>query len=538
MALTASSRSGSGFGSPDRRRVRPTLHVAGLSLLLLVPGLGLSLLIEWGSSESDNEIALLLPMVLCGLLGGLAWKTTTIGVGLTPASVFSAVVSSWIACSLMGTLPYLLGDMFAWAQFDSALFESISGFSTTGSTVLEAIEGNGRGVLMWRQLTQWYGGMGIIVLAVTVLPSIGVSGLSLMSAEAPGPESDRLVPRVSETARRLWVVYGGLTALITVLLWVLPRVLQGASSSGVKPNLYDAFAHALTTAATGGFSTYDRSVGYFDSLVVELVIVVMLVVCAMNFALHYRALREPSVYMRASEPKLYLIILVICTALITLFVWGSAIDAPTGSVDTSFGNSLRHATFNVVAVSTTGGFGSAQGSDTLGNFVLWGPAAQMVLLALMGLGGSVGSTAGGIKVHRLQIAISHMIRQIKKIRHPQSITPVRVGRDIVSDQIMRRVFAFLSAMFMLFIFGTILLAAFGTPLNEAATGIISALSTVGPALGEAGPTANFTFYTRPGRMVIAAFMIIGRLEIFAVLLMFSGVLRNVRRRRHEQGWRR
>ena len=258
-----------------------TLNVIGLSLLFLSPGLFLAGCIEWGYSDSHNESALFLTGLIAAVLGfGLRAITSIADDSMErPKAVFSVVSWSWIGCVLIGMLPYLFAGVFPWSRVDSALFEAISGFTTTGSTVLSDIESNGRGILFWRQLTQWYGGMGIIVLAVTVLPSLGVGGLQLMAAESPGHKSDKLRARAIDTAKSLWAVYFGVTIVVSLLLWATPSA-----------NLYDAVAHGLSTAAIGGFSTYNESIGSFDSYLVELIIVLGMFTGAMNYNLQYKFL--------------------------------------------------------------------------------------------------------------------------------------------------------------------------------------------------------------------------------------------------------
>lgn len=511
------------FESGTHRPEAPIAHVVGLSLLFLVPGLLFAFFIEWGSSSSHDEWSLLLPAAVCVVLGGALAMGTWVGRNISPAQVFSAVAFSWLASSLIGALPYVMGSMFPWDQFDDAIFESVSGFSTSGSTVLPLIEhpSNGSGILMWRQLTQWYGGMGMVVLAVTVLPFLGVGGLALMSAEAPGPTSERLMPRVSETARLLWGIYAGGTVLIAAILFAIPG-----------PGLYDSVAHALATASTGGFSPRDASIGHFDSVLVEAVIIVALVWFAVNFTLHHVALRgEPRAYLKDSNTRVFVSMLAIATVLVTLLNWGSDVVGPSGEhLDTSFGPSLRTAVFNVASLGTSTGFGNAQGGDSMGNFVLWAAAPQIVLLFLMAVGGNTGSTAGGCKVFRMQVGIGHLIRQMRRLRHPNGIIPVKQGRNVVADEIVSRVLGFLALFFGLCVAGTLIVTAFGSPLLESASGVLSAMSNMGPAMGETGPTSNFTFFARPARMVIAMFMIIGRLEIFAVMLMFVAPMQSVRRR--------
>ncbi len=518
LSIRSSSRADDheGFVTPKGRHAyveAPTVHVVGLSVLFLAPGLLIALLIEWGSTSSHDEWALALTLAVALVVGGALWYPTSVGGGLSTRSVFSSVAFSWIACSVVGALPYAAGSMFSWGRFDDAIFEAVSGFSATGSTVLNDIERNGAGILMWRQITQFYGGMGMVVLAVTVLPVLGVGGLSLMSAEAPGLSTDRLAPRVSETARMLWKIYLGITLVVTLLLWIVPG-----------PNLYDAFAHAMTTASTGGFSTYNASVGHFDSWLVETIIVFGLFFCGINFTLHHRALRRDFAgYARSADTKFYFYITVAAIAFATLLNWVQDVRDTQGElIETGFAGALRDSTFNVVTLGSSGGFGNARGADSLGNFVLWSPPLQLVLLLLMVVGGSAGSTSGGAKVFRVQVAFSYAVRSVKRLRHPSSIVPVKLGHAPVPTDNVHRVIGFLTTFLAITLIGTLLVTATGAPFEESISASISAMSNMGPALGGAGPTSNFLFFeSRFARMVLVALMMIGRLELFAVLLMFA-----------------
>lgn len=487
----------------------PTFHVVGLALMMLSPGLLFATAIEWGSSTSHDEWALLTSAVICFLVGWTIRRTTVLGDDVRSVSVFSIVAWTWIACSVFGALPYLLGSMFTWSHWDGALFESISGFSCTGSTVLADIEANGRGVLMWRQMTQWYGGMGMVVLAVSVLPYLGVGGLALMTAEAPGHSSDRLAPRVSETARRLWIVYCGVTAAVALAIWALPDA-----------NLYDGVAHAFATAATGGFSPYNSSAGHFDSAAIELVLVAGMIVCGINFTQHYRfATGDRRVYRRSAETRTFLMMLAVAFAIVTVVNWRQGLAG--------FGTAARDSLFTVVTLGTSTGFGNVR-DDGIGNFVVWGGAVQIVLLVLMTVGGSVGSTSGGVKVYRALISGKHLTREFRRLRHRQGVFPIKLGRDPVPEDIVSSAFGFLILFFGFVLAGSLIVAATGTDLLTSTSAAISAMSNMGPALGEAGPTQTFLAFDRPARMVLAALMLIGRLEIYAVMLMFASAARRYR----------
>ena len=490
-----------------------SLHVVGLALLFLVPGMLIATLVEWGSVTSDGERPLLVAALITGAVGMILFAGFRPPDDVRPADVFPVVVWTWLSCSILGALPFVLdADVFGWSQWDSALFESISGFTASGSTVLTDIDSHGRGLLLWRQLTQWYGGMGMVVLAVSVLPLLGVGGQELMRAETPGPQSDRLAPRISGTAKRLWLVYAGLTMVIAVALFAVPGV-----------SLYDAVAHALTAAGTGGFSPYGGSIGHFGSLGAELVMAGGMIAGAMSFSLHYRALRgDWRAYGRARDQMLFLKILAAATMVITLLLW-----LRHGA---SFGLSLRDAFFNVVTLATSGGFGNIRPGG-LGDFAAWTPPAQVVLGVLMLIGGGAGSTSGGMKVFRAQISAAHALRTVRLARRPRSVVPVKLGGAVIPEPVVGRVLGFGTLYIMSFGVGTLIVASLGTDPVTAVSGVISALSNMGPALGEAGPSSNFTVFPRPARLVLAALMITGRLEITAVFLGAAVILRHVLRRR-------
>ncbi len=496
------------------RKNSPTLHIMGLGILLLAPGMMLSGIIEWASSSSHDEAALIFSSLIAAAIGLLFWASTEIKNSLSIVSVFSAVAWTWITSSLIGSLPYIFaGGVFGWGNWDLALFESISGFSCTGSTVLSDIESLGKGVLFWRQLTQWYGGMGMVVLAVSVLPYLGVGGLGLMAAEAPGQETERLVPRVSETAQRLWRLYVGITLVIAIALFIAPG-----------PNLYDSAAHALTIASTGGFSPYNLSLGHFDSLAVELIAAFFLIYCAISFNLHYRALRgEYKVYAKTKDQSFYLKITGLAILLVALLNWNSPLFG-------GFWTSLRHSVFNVATLISSGGFANSRGEDSLGNFAVWTPNVQIILLFLMVMGGCVGSTAGGLKSYRVYMVGSHIKNSLKRSLHPHLVSNIKLGSVSVSDDIARRVMGFTTIFILFLIVGTLSIASMGHDLLTSFSGSVSAMSNMGPALGEAGPTANFEVFSRPARGVLMALMLVGRLEIMAILFMFISPLRALRRK--------
>ncbi len=482
------------------------VKMIGVALLSLSPGLLLAFLVEWGSSTSHAEEALLWTAAMSAGVGLLLMISSRVPKDFSLATVFATVAWTWLACSVVGALPYFW-DSLAW---DDALFESVSGFSCTGSTVLADIESHGRGILMWRQITQWYGGMGMVVLAVSVLPRLRVGGLELIGAEAPG-QSDRLEPRVRQTARWLWYLYCGITAAMAAVLLALP----GAS-------LYDSVAHAFTTAATGGFSPYNSSIGHFDSLGIELAVAFGLLVGAVSFSLHHSAVRGNfAVYRKSSDTMFFfkLLLAVVVLAVCLNAVWG----------DAGWALSARDSFFNIVSLGTSGGFANVRpgDSDGIGDFTVWVPASQLLLLGVMVVGGNVGSTSGGLKAFRGRIAVLHIWRNIRQTLRPQAVLPIRSGNTVVPEDTVRRVLGFTTLYVLLLAVGTILVTLLGSDLLTGLSGTLSAMSNMGPALGEAGPTSNFLVFTRPARLVLAAFMLIGRLEIVAILLMFAPLYRRI-----------
>jgi len=499
-----------------RGRPNTTLHVTGIALTAVSVGMAVCTVVEWASTNRDTG-AMLISSLICGTLGASLWRGTRAD-SVRTRTIFAAVGWTWLIVTLVGALPYLLAGTFSPGGTDfveqlvNSIFEAASGFSCTGSTAFLDAEFNetGRGLLMYRQATQWYGGMGIVVLAVTILPFLGVGGLDLITAEAPGEAGDRLTPRVSETARHLWIIYLVFTIVVGVALFAVPG-----------PSLYDSFAHALTTTSTGGFSPYGASIGHYNSVVVELVIMAGMLYGGANFALHWRAARgEFRAYPRDAEFRAYLGMLFFATAIVVTVL---ILDSPY-----SVGTSLRTAAFNVISLGTSTGFGNATGSGAPGDFVTWAPAAQMVILFLFVSGGSTGSTSGGIKVMRVQVLFAHTIRSIRRTQQPRAVLPVKHGSTAVAEDIVSRMSGFILLYALLIIVGVVMVTGLGGDLDASIGGVMGSLGNMGPSLGEAGPTASFsTAFPQPARLVLALFMLIGRLEIFPMLLMFAAPYRAI-----------
>ena len=441
---------------------------------------------------SFNPLAL--STLITAVVGGLARYLTRIPEEINFREAFAMVTFSWTAVALVGTLPYLLSG--AIPDPAEALFESMSGFTTTGSTVLPDIEAVAPGILFWRSVTQWLGGMGFIVLGVAILPYLGVGGMQLFRLEAPGPTADRLRPRIQETAKLLWQVYVALTAVVFVLF-----LLGGMS-------VYDAVNHALTTMPTGGFSTRNASMGAFSPYI-QWVTIVFMYLAGVSFTLHYRTLgRGPKVYWRDTEWRLYTGIILVGTVVIAFMIGGQQV--PIEQV-------IRDAAFQVVAIVTTTGYGSA-------DFALWVPGAQAILFLFFFLGGMAGSTSGGMKMIRVLLVLKHAWLEIRKQLHPRAVFVPKVGGKPVRENVMLNVLGFILIYMMLFGVGTFAMASLGLSLPAAAGAAATAVSNVGPGLAELGPVENFAAVPWQGHLILTVLMLVGRLEIYTVLLLFHPAL--------------
>jgi trk system potassium uptake protein TrkH len=376
-----------------------------------------------------------------------------------------------------------------------ALFEAVSGFTTTGSTAMGGLADSSRALLLWRSLTQWVGGMGIILFAVAVLPLLGIGGMQLFRVEVPGPIKDKLRPRVIETARRLWAIYVGLTGLEWIALL----------AAGLGP--FEAICHAFTTLATGGFSTRDASVGGFGSPAVEWVVIAFMTLAGVNFVLHYRLLTEgPRQAWRDAELRYYLGVLAVATLVILPLL---PPDHANGA-----GEALRNALFNVVSVATTTGYGSV-------DFEAWPALAQLVLLQLMILGGMSGSTAGGVKSLRVLIGFRALGATMQKLVHPHAVRPVKYGGRAVPEDVVAGIWAFFTAYFATAALAAAVVAGAGYDVTTAVSAALTALGNVGPGLGEVGPFDNFTHLPSYAKLALSACMLAGRLELFTFLVLLQ-----------------
>jgi trk system potassium uptake protein TrkH len=402
---------------------------------------------------------------------------------------FLVVSAAWVLASGFGALPYLLAGELSPAD---ALFESVAGFTTTGSSVMTALNNAPRGLLFWRALTQWLGGMGIIVFTIAMLPLLGIGGMQLFRAEVPGPVTDKLTPRIAATARRLWLVYVGFTLLAFAALWV----------TGMQP--FDALCHALTTLATGGFSTRTDSLAGV-SPAVPWGVIVFLGVAGTNFALHYRLLAQRGRGVAAdAEFRFYVATLLGMTLVVA---WLLVRTGPSEAA-------VRTAAFQVTSLLTTTGFVTA-------DYELWPSFARFLILPLLVIGGMAGSTSGGIKTLRLVIGIRALRAFVRRLSHPQSIRPVRYAGRSIPEDVLGGVLIFFLAYFAIAGVGAAVVAAAGYDVLTALTTALTAIGNVGPGLGEVGPTETFAHFPALVKLVLCLCMIAGRLEIFTLLAIFE-----------------
>ncbi len=424
-------------------------------------------------------------------IGAVLWFATPRKVELNPREALVVVGLGWLAVVVAGSVPFLSTGVLSSPV--EALFESVAGFTTTGATVFSRMEDLPRSVLLWRSVTHWLGGMGIIVLGVAILPFLGMGGAQLFSAEAPGIKTDRLAPRIASTARLLWGVYALLTLLVLLVYLVLGM------------SLFDAVNHAMSVMATGGFSTRTASLGYF-SPAIQWVTVFFMLVAGTNFTLHYAVLTgRVGAWVKDAEWRWYGGIAASATAVALV-----ALSASRGGADFEV---LRHATFNVVAILTSTGFATA-------DFAAWPSVCQVMLLGLMFVGAMGGSTGGGFKVVRAVVVAQHALGEIRKVLHPRAIFVPRLGTKPVRGDVVLNVMAFLGLYVATHGIGTMLLAALGSDLVTATSAALSAMSSIGPGLGAVGPSSHYGDLAWASQLVLVALMLLGRLEFYTLLVLF------------------
>ena len=407
---------------------------------------------------------------------------------------FLVVGFGWFMMALVGAFPYYFSG--AIPSFTDAFFESMSGFTTTGASILTEIEALPKALLFWRAFTHWVGGMGIIVLSLAILPMLGIGGMQLFKAEVPGPTADKLTPRVQQTAKILWVVYVGITFVEVILL-----KLGGM-------NLFDSICHSFATMATGGFSTRNASIGAYNSAYFDYVITIFMFIAGINFALHYKFLiGKFNSHIKDYEFKTYFLITAVVAIIITLSNY-------FGNIYDSVADSFRYGIFQTVAMVTTTGFGTA-------DYEQWTPIAQILLFILMFIGGSAGSTGGGMKVIRIIVVFKQGLIELKKLVHPFAVIPLRFGNKLVKKDVVFGILGFFLLYIILFVFVAITMAMLGLDIITAFGASASCLGNIGPGLGEVGPTDHYGSIPDIGKWILSIAMMVGRLEIYTIIVIFT-----------------
>ncbi len=437
--------------------------------------------------------------MICIALGTLIFfSVRNAGKKVARRDGFLIVATGWLSMVTFGTLPYLLSG--AIPTFTDAFFETMSGMTTTGASILTDIEAQPEGILFWRSLTQWIGGMGIIVLTVAIFPLLGIGGVELFTAEAPGPTSDKIHPRIQETAKRLWLIYVGLTVLLAVLL-----KLAGMT-------FYEAVNHALTTMATGGFSTRNASIAAFESPLVHYIIIVFMFIAGVNYSITYLALRRRFKKVWSNDEfRGYALFVLFCVIVFTVSVYFINSQSDSGA---TFEKAFRDSAFQVLSLLTTTGYVTA-------DYTSWAPALTMFCFILLFVGASAGSTAGGIKFIRHLVFVKNSFLEFKRLVHPRAIVPLKINGEMVAGKIITHVIIFLLLYLMVFLFGSIFMSLLGYDFETSVGAVATSLGNVGPGIGKVGPVDNFAWLSPSAKWGLSVLMLLGRLELFTILVLLT-----------------
>lgn len=471
------------------------LIIRVLGFLIFVEGVAmlLALAVSLIYGEHDTT-AFLISSGICLVTGGaIAWLTNGAKKDIGKREGFIIVALVWVVFSFFGSLPYILSNSIP--NFTNAFFETISGFTTTGSSILSDIEALPHGILFWRSISQWLGGMGIIVLSLAILPVFGIGGMQLYVAEVPGPTPDKISPRIRQTAKTLWIIYLGFTATEIILLWI------GGMS------FYDAVCHSFTTMATGGFSTKQASIAHWSSPFIQYVIIVFMFFAGTNFTLSYLALKGKFKSVFKDEEFKYYVFFILG---FTVLIFGGLILTTQLGVEHAFRDSL----FQVVSIITTTGYATT-------DYLLWTPFLTILIFTLFFFGGSAGSTGGGIKIMRIVILLKNSYYELRRMIHPHAIIPVKFNKHSVDAKIVTNVLAFFMLYLIIFALSTIVFTLIEPDMESAMGAVATSLGNIGPGLGNVGPAENFLHVSPVGKWFLSFLMLLGRLELFTILVLFS-----------------
>ncbi len=475
--------------------MRLTIVFRYLGLILTILGVFMLIPLVWclikGESGSVSFVISLSITVGCGLL---LWQLIKLPDNkLSRREAIVLVAGSWIIVSVFGSLPYVLSGTLP--NIMDAWFDSVSGFTTTGATAMTSIEDKQQGILLWRGLTQWIGGMGIITLFVALFPLLGIGASHLVESEMPGPQAERLTPRIRDTAKTVWILYVGFTAFEFILL-----LAAGLSA-------FDAVTVTFGTMPTGGFAPVNMSIESYNSLFVDIVVIIFMTVAGVNFGLFYFLAWKKQVkqLIQNAEFRLYIILILVSTALIVVNL--------VTSMDISFGESLRHGSFQVISIMTTTGFNTV-------DFNIWPAFAKAILLTLMIIGACAGSTGGAVKVVRLLVLVKYAYRRIILAFNPRAVVPLKIGGIVLPENIISGIIGMAIVYAATIFIGFLIMSAVGLDHVTALSSVIASVGNVGPGLNLVGPASNYGFIPPLGKLVLTVCMIVGRLELFTVFMIF------------------
>ncbi len=479
-------------------RLAVAMRIAGMINIILAVAMILPLFVALIYREADIQPFLISLLITGGSGVVLFLATSRVNMDVSHREGFIVVAISWINAVFFSSMPYLLSGVVP--SVVDALFEATSGITTTGATIFKDIEALPYGLLVWRSVTHWLGGMGIVVLSVAVMPFLGVGGMQLYKAEASSISGEKFVPRIQEMAKILVMVYLFLSFFMMTMLLI----------SGMP--LFDAFIHTVGGISTGGFSIKNASLGAYNNINAEWVIIIFMILGATNFALHYDFYRMGvKAYVKNEEFRFYIFIIVVATVFVTLNLWVEYYD--------SLAQAFRYAFFQVVSITTTTGY-------TTADFSLWPFFSQLALLVLMFIGGSAGSTTGAIKCVRVLVLLKLLYREVYRLIHPHAVTPVKLNGKVIPPEILRSVAGFTFLFFMVFVLSAGLLTILGLDLVTSISTSAATLGNVGPALGMAGPVVGYAEMPELAKWILILNMILGRLEIYTlVILLFPAFWR-------------